>query len=89
MEHFYVTLPSDSSRRYYPQNTIAKYRTKLAAPIQLSQHEWEVGLGDVSYPIGLSQAQDALLSISVLILEDATIHFPVQNYRELDDLITV
>ena len=51
MEHFYVTLPSDSSGYYIPCNTIANFKTKLATPIEL-QPDKCVGLVEISYPKG-------------------------------------
>ena len=50
MEHFYVTLPSDSSSYYFPSNIIANFKTKLATPIELQPEKWEVGLVEISYP---------------------------------------
>jgi len=32
MEHFYVTLPSDSCSYYFPSNTIANFKAKLDTP---------------------------------------------------------
>ena len=50
MSHqFYLTLPSDSSMSYYPNNTIAKYTTKLAYPIELDG-DYEMGLAELIYP---------------------------------------
>jgi len=43
MSTFYMTLPSNSSMNYYPQNTVAQYTTKLNGQIELDS-EWEVGL---------------------------------------------
>ena len=42
MHHFYVTLPSDSSGYYFPANTIADFRTKLATPLELEHDKLEV-----------------------------------------------
>jgi len=49
MNRFYVTLPSNSSTDYYPENTVARYTTKLADKIEL-ESEWEVGLAEISFP---------------------------------------
>jgi len=35
MDNFYVTLPSDSFGYYFPVNSIADFRTKLATPLEL------------------------------------------------------
>ena len=49
MSRFYVTLPSNSSIEYYPNNTVARYTTKLANKIEL-EGDWEVGLAEISMP---------------------------------------
>ena len=49
MSRFYLTLPSNSSMDYYPENTVAQYRTKLISTIELDG-EWEVGLTEISIP---------------------------------------
>ena len=41
VEEFYVTLPSNSSGAYYPDNTLSDFTTKLFKPIDLTG-EWEV-----------------------------------------------
>lgn len=43
---FYVTLPSNSSMNYFPENTQSSYRTKLSSPLVLVG-DWEVGLSEV------------------------------------------
>lgn len=44
-----MTLPSNSSMDYYPENTVARYTTKLNTRIEL-EGEWEVGLAEISFP---------------------------------------
>ena len=46
---FYLTLPSNSSMNYYPNNTLAHYTTALAQEVDLSGR-WEVGLSEIQYP---------------------------------------
>ena len=48
MTSFYMTLPSNSSMNYYPENTVTKYKTHLAQPISL-EGDWEVGLFEFEY----------------------------------------
>ena len=48
MAHFYLTLPSNSSMLYYPNNTLTHYTTRLANAISLTG-EWEVGLVEIQY----------------------------------------
>ena len=49
MNHFYLTLPSDSSSKYYPENTTASYKTKLSERLDLDG-EYEIGLVQIIYP---------------------------------------
>ena len=46
---FYIHLPSDSSLNVYPDNTIAKFSTKLARIVEL-EGQYEVGLSEIIYP---------------------------------------
>lgn len=49
MAHFYLTLPSNSSMRYYSNNTLTRYTTRLENGISLSG-DWEVALFEIQYP---------------------------------------
>ena len=49
MNHFYVTLPSDSSVKYFPDNTVAHFTTRLPHRIRLDG-DYEVGLAEFIYP---------------------------------------
>ena len=51
MDHFYITLPSNSSLQYYGLQPMSNYRTRLAKAIHLDVAEWEVGLAEFIYPI--------------------------------------
>ena len=55
MVHFYVTLPSESSGYYFQANTIADFRTKLAAQFELEHDRWEVALVEISYLKGYNK----------------------------------
>lgn len=49
MNHFYLTLPSNSSKDYFPDNTVTNYVTKLHNTVSLAG-EWEVGLAEIHFP---------------------------------------
>ena len=49
MTHFYLTLPSNSSDQFYPDNTLTKYTTRLQSTIELDG-AWEVGLSEIIFP---------------------------------------
>jgi len=46
---FYITLPSNSSMRYFPNNTLTKYTTKLHNQLQL-EGKYEVALTEIIFP---------------------------------------
>ena len=50
MSQLYLTLPSDSSFAYHPENTVANFTTRLHHAIDLGNEEWEVGLSEIIYP---------------------------------------
>jgi len=47
--HFYITLPSDSSAAYYPNNTVARFVTRLPERIRL-EGDYEMALAEIIYP---------------------------------------
>ena len=49
MSHFYLTLPSNSSQKFYPDNTLTHFTTRLHNAVNL-QGMWEVGLSEISFP---------------------------------------
>ena len=46
---FYISLPSNASAEYFPENTQGSYRTKLSSPLNLGEY-WEVGLSEIIIP---------------------------------------
>lgn len=48
-EQFLVTLPSNSSMNYFPDNSMSNYKTKLAQFVELD-NSWEVALTEIQYP---------------------------------------
>lgn len=49
MTHFYLTLPSNSSTEFFPENTLTKFTTRLQSAIELDG-AWEVGLSELIFP---------------------------------------
>ena len=49
MTHFYMTLPSNSSLSFFPENTLTNYTTKLMNPVELTD-QWELSLCEILYP---------------------------------------
>lgn len=48
-DHFYLTLPSDSLAKYFPDNTVATFVTKLPERIRL-EGNYEIGLAEIIFP---------------------------------------
>jgi len=46
---FYLTLPSNSSTKFYTKNTLSNFTTRLHSTVALSG-DWEVGLVEISFP---------------------------------------
>jgi len=57
MSRFHLTLLSNSSVDYYPENTVARFMTKLPNNIDLNG-EWEVALSEISVPSRGPKAAD-------------------------------
>jgi hypothetical protein len=50
-KQFYVTVFSNASQKFYPDNTLATFTTHFAQPISLDPAErWEVGVCELSFP---------------------------------------
>lgn len=53
----YLTLPSNSSAKYFPDNRASHYFTKLPQPVYLSG-EWEAGLAEIQFTNTYSNVPD-------------------------------
>lgn len=56
-DQFYITLPSNSSMKFFPNNTTARYTTQLPRRIELVG-EWEVALVEIQYPLTLQNINE-------------------------------
>ena len=50
MADFYLTLPSNSSMTQYPNNHTGHYFTQLPQNIDLTGHDYEIGLAEIQIP---------------------------------------
>jgi len=51
---FYVTLQSNASMDFFPQNKISDVKNRLGTSVSFPPGEWEVAMTDMSYTAGLS-----------------------------------
>jgi hypothetical protein len=47
---YYMTLLSDASLSVFPDNTLSRFRVRLARSVNLGVGTWEVGLCELIYP---------------------------------------
>jgi len=47
---FFVTLPSHSSKKEFPDNTSKAFKVRLPQPLRLIGDGWKVGLSSISLP---------------------------------------
>ena len=89
MSRFYMTLPSNSSVEYYPENTAACYTTKLADTVKL-EGDWEVSLAEMSIPCAVYNivvvANQCYYTISLDNVHFLTTVVPEDNYERLHAL---
>jgi len=87
MSRFYLTLPSNSSMDYYPQNTVAQYTTKLNTSVELDG-DWEVGLTEISFPYNIENVarRECFFKISTTHGARVKITLPSGHYNEFEDV---
>jgi hypothetical protein len=93
MSHFYITLPSDSSANYYPDNTIARFVTKLPERIRL-EGEYEVALAEIIYPhtwynVDNEDEKYWVATLGVGRNRMQTVYLPSGYYESGSDIATV
>lgn len=102
-ENFYLTLPSNSSATYFPNNKTTNFSTKLPRALKL-EGEWLVGIVEFQYPCTMFTVQDNnnIMYISKQIEVHTPIasnktelsvvtyknHIPSSSYENIDDVIT-
>lgn len=84
---FYVTLPSNSSMDFYPQNTLSEYITALNDSIDL-EGAYEVALVEVTYPFNWVEIKDAAIVLkNIKINQFETIKFVFNIEQSIHELI--
>jgi hypothetical protein len=60
-----VTLPSDGSHNFYPQNTLSNYTIKLPRPFDFDNIEHECALSEIIFPNRLVNVRQGFNSIDI------------------------
>ena len=90
MDHFYITLPSNSSHQYYGMQPMSNYKTKLAKDINLNVSEREVGLAEFIYPNSWNNIREGSFKVRKIennkwIYRNGQV--PDKKYENAEDLI--
>jgi len=83
MSRFCLTLPSNNSTQYYPENTVACYTTKLANMIEL-EGDWEVGLLEISTPKDLVNVANVDVSTSFTSTKNIIVKYGCRRRTTLE-----
>lgn len=57
-----ILLPSNASKKFFPNNTLARYTVELPQPINLSKGSWEVALVEIQFNKSWYNVKDAWLT---------------------------
>ena len=84
---FYVTLPSNSSMRYFPDSKTSDFVTKLLRTLQLDG-EWEEGLVEIDYPHTWYNTCQGKNSVEIYELEKwaQEVSIPTGYYKKVIDV---
>ena len=90
---FYVTLPSNNSMQYFPDNKTSNFVTKLSRTPQLDG-EWEMGLAEIVYPHTWYNIREGKNSVEIyapdkFYLAFKTVQCSIQPgyYKKVQDVI--
>lgn len=88
-EHFYVTLPSNSSEAYFGRQQAGHYHTRLAVPIRVDPQDYEVGLAEVLLPRALFNVAATTIDYTFVERPEANfkVHIPTGHYKSVPHLI--
>jgi len=90
MSRFYMTLPSNISMDCYPDNSVARFTTKLNGAIEL-EGDWEVGLTKISFYSDVENVSDGHCCYTIHI-EDRflrKITLDTKHYATIRDLVRI
>ena len=87
MSDFYITLPSNSSMKTYPDNTLTHYFVKLDRPLRL-EGKWLVGLVEMHYPNSWDNVTDGRIVVTKKASATANVAFiKTGRYRTVEEIL--
>lgn len=96
----YLTLPSNSSKDYFPSNTLTNFKTHLAQSLDLGNAgDWEAGLAEIQYPFNwfnITRGAQETIIVGHMAWEGgadglsaSVIGFPEGYFEAADELVKV
>lgn len=93
MNQMYLTLPSNSSMNYFPNNTLTNFKIKLPKEIDLETEIWEVGLSEIQFPHTWRNLKRYAHGDFVFIDKEEkhfyTRHVPAGYYGKAEEIVSV
>ena len=82
----YITLPSNSSADYFPDNTNSHYFTHLEERLRFEEGEWEVALADLSYQNTWNNITEGRLTVGDIldVGEDDKLEITIRHEMNLN-----
>ena len=78
--NFYLTLPSNASTQFYPENKPGHYKVKLPRNIFLPENDWQVALASISFPDMVRRVDD-FIDARVPIVVRSLVHTKVPDEK--------
>jgi len=82
---FFVTLPSHSSIKEFPDNHASSFKVRLPQPLRLLGDGWQVGLSAISLPdthmdlTPMAELTEALIGMTCYIIKSGTTRLETVN----------
>ena len=77
---FYLTLPSNSSLKYYPDNNASHFITKLPQTQDLNG-EYEVGLAEIQFSNNYLNVRESHVHFTYKVTEKVVHQLPQKSYH--------
>lgn len=97
-KEFFITLPSNNSMQYFPNNKTTCFTTQLPQNIKLTG-EWEVGLAEIIYPCSIYNMNKRENQIQIILQrkeekKNVVVEYilpvqkiPSKNYESIDGVL--
>ena len=78
----YISLPSDSSAKYFPDNRISRYTVKLPNELKFERNRFDIGLVACSWPSSFNNVPSTVVETEPVEGTTDRIRIPIEGYYE-------